>query len=50
MCHVETLELTGPTSGRSGVIVDAFCGVGGNAIQFAFTCEKGALSAPPQLS
>ncbi|BGP43859.1 putative diacylglycerol O-acyltransferase tgs1 [Rhodotorula kratochvilovae] len=25
---------------RSGVIVDAFCGVGGNAIQFAFTCEK----------
>lgn len=27
--------------GRSNVIVDAFCGVGGNAIQFAFTCEKG---------
>ncbi|GAA5884038.1 hypothetical protein JCM6882_002111 [Rhodosporidiobolus microsporus] len=25
---------------RCGVIVDAFCGVGGNAIQFAFTCEK----------
>ncbi|GAA5902221.1 RNA methyltransferase [Sporobolomyces salmoneus] len=25
---------------RSGVIVDAFCGVGGNAISFAFTCEK----------
>ncbi|GAA6058320.1 hypothetical protein JCM3770_003614 [Rhodotorula araucariae] len=25
---------------RSGVIVDAFCGVGGNAIQFAFTCER----------
>ena len=23
------------------MIVDAFCGVGGNAIQFAFTCEKG---------
>jgi len=22
------------------VIVDAFCGVGGNAIQFAFTCER----------
>ncbi|CAF4230010.1 unnamed protein product [Didymodactylos carnosus] len=22
------------------VIIDAFCGVGGNAIQFAFTCEK----------
>ncbi|TNY19061.1 hypothetical protein DMC30DRAFT_398707 [Rhodotorula diobovata] len=27
---------------RSGVVVDAFCGVGGNAIQFAFTCERGA--------
>ncbi|GAA6020716.1 hypothetical protein JCM10207_001996 [Rhodosporidiobolus poonsookiae] len=25
---------------RCGVIVDAFCGVGGNAIQFAFTCER----------
>ncbi|BGP20626.1 hypothetical protein JCM10213_007162 [Rhodosporidiobolus nylandii] len=25
---------------RCGTIVDAFCGVGGNAIQFAFTCEK----------
>ena len=25
------------------VIVDAFCGVGGNAIQFAFTCNKGIL-------
>ncbi|GAA5939480.1 hypothetical protein JCM1841_001549 [Sporobolomyces salmonicolor] len=25
---------------RSSVIVDAFCGVGGNAIQFAFTCER----------
>lgn len=24
--------------------MDAFCGVGGNAIQFAFTCEKGELS------
>ena len=23
------------------LIVDAFCGVGGNAIQFAFTCSKG---------
>src|SRR5262249_28450698 len=23
-----------------GIIVDAFCGVGGNAIQFAFTCER----------
>lgn len=27
--------------GRCNVIVDAFCGVGGNAIQFAQTCEKG---------
>lgn len=27
--------------GRCGTIVDAFCGVGGNAIQFAFTCERG---------
>ncbi|XP_061168162.1 trimethylguanosine synthase-like [Saccostrea echinata] len=25
---------------RCDVIVDAFCGVGGNAIQFAFTCER----------
>jgi len=23
-----------------GLIIDAFCGVGGNAIQFAFTCER----------
>ena len=23
------------------LIVDAFCGVGSNAIQFAFTCERG---------
>lgn len=23
------------------VIIDAFCGCGGNAIQFALTCEKG---------
>jgi trimethylguanosine synthase len=28
---------------RCDVIVDAFCGVGGNAIQFAFTCERGLL-------
>ena len=28
---------------RCDVIVDAFCGVGGNAIQFAFTCERGDL-------
>lgn len=26
---------------RCDVIVDAFCGVGGNAIQFAFVCEQG---------
>ncbi|XP_021370748.1 trimethylguanosine synthase-like isoform X2 [Mizuhopecten yessoensis] len=25
---------------RCDVVVDAFCGVGGNAIQFAFTCER----------
>ncbi|XP_037075936.1 trimethylguanosine synthase-like [Pollicipes pollicipes] len=25
---------------RADVIVDAFCGAGGNAIQFAFTCER----------
>jgi len=25
---------------RSDVLVDGFCGVGGNAIQFAFTCER----------
>ncbi|CAF4445197.1 unnamed protein product, partial [Adineta steineri] len=25
---------------RSDVIIDAFCGVGGNTIQFAFTCER----------
>jgi trimethylguanosine synthase len=25
---------------RCDIIVDAFCGVGGNAIQFAFTCER----------
>lgn len=23
------------------LIIDAFCGVGGNAIQFAFFCERG---------
>ena len=27
-------------SARCDVIVDGFCGVGGNAIQFAFTCER----------
>ena len=26
---------------RCDVIVDAFCGAGGNSIQFAFTCERG---------
>ena len=31
---------------RCDLIVDAFCGVGGNAIQFAFTCERGKLLAP----
>jgi len=25
------------------LVVDAFCGVGSNAIQFAFTCERGRL-------
>ena len=25
---------------RCDVVVDAFCGVGGNAIQFAFTCNR----------
>ncbi len=25
---------------RSAVVIDAFAGVGGNAIQFAFTCER----------
>ena len=25
---------------RCDLIIDAFCGVGGNAIQFAFTCER----------
>ena len=24
-----------------GVIIDAFCGVGGNTVQFALTCERG---------
>lgn len=26
---------------RCDLIVDGFCGVGGNAIQFAQTCERG---------
>ena len=25
------------------LVVDAFCGVGSNAIQFAFTCERGMI-------
>ena len=29
---------------RCDLIVDAFCGVGGNAIQFAFTCNHGEQS------
>ena len=28
---------------KCDTIIDAFCGAGGNAIQFAFTCEKGML-------
>lgn len=27
---------------RSDTIIDAFCGVGGNAIAFAKTCQRGA--------
>lgn len=30
---------------RCNVILDAFCGVGGNAIAFAKTCERGLLSS-----
>lgn len=26
---------------RCDLVVDAFCGVGSNTIQFAFTCERG---------
>lgn len=28
---------------RCDLIVDGFCGVGGNAIQFAMTCQRGEL-------
>lgn len=28
---------------KSDIIVDAFCGAGGNSIQFAMTCEKGKI-------
>ncbi|PLW26474.1 hypothetical protein PCASD_25616 [Puccinia coronata f. sp. avenae] len=31
---------------RCKVIVNGFCGAGGNAIQFAFTCDKDTLSLP----
>ena len=32
----------------SDVVIDAFCGAGGNTIQFAFTCKKGMpLFLPP---
>ncbi len=26
--------------GRGGVVIDAFCGAGGNAIQLALVCER----------
>lgn len=26
---------------KTDIILDGFCGAGGNAIQFAFTCQKG---------
>ncbi len=29
------------------MIVDGFCGVGSNAIQFAFTCERGCIHTAP---
>ena len=29
---------------QSDLIIDAFCGVGGNAIQFALTCHRGLSS------
>ena len=35
---------------RCDVVVDAFCGVGGNAIEFAKTCERGAFSMSSILS
>jgi len=34
---------------RCGTIVDAFCGAGGNAIQFASTCEQGKSRKPSML-
>lgn len=35
---------------RCTTIVDAFCGVGGNAIAFAQTCERGASSPASALT
>ena len=32
---------------RCDTVLDAFCGVGGNAIAFAQTCQRGACSHPP---
>jgi hypothetical protein len=32
---------------RCDVIVDAFCGIGGNAIEFAKTCERGESTCSP---
>jgi hypothetical protein len=32
---------------RSDVIIDAFCGCGGNTIQFALTCQRGKTSLTP---
>lgn len=29
---------------RCSIIVDAFCGAGGNTIQFAQTCDKGNIN------
>ena len=30
---------------RCDIVVDAFCGVGGNTIEFAKTCEKGEVGS-----
>lgn len=30
----------------AGIVLDAFCGAGGNAIQFAMTCKHGRSSLP----
>lgn len=32
---------------RCDTIIDAFCGVGGNAIAFAKTCERGEVCGSP---